>query len=84
MGLMDKSLYTRRVFTASNSRMLEAINSAASAGDIDLLNEINFVMTVNAYERLIDSGLYSSRQRKKQDRRSTDRRAIDRRRSGKR
>ena len=84
MGLMDKSLEARRVFKGTNSRMLAAINAAAEAGDTDLLGEVNFVMTVSAYERLIDTGLYKSVKRKKADRRSSDRRSGDRRKSGNR
>lgn len=84
MGLMDRSLEARRVFTATNSRMLEAINAAADAGDIELLEQVDFVMTVSAYERLIDSGLYSSLKRKGKDRRANDRRSKDRRHSGRR
>ena len=84
MGLMDRSLDARRVFSADNSRMLDAINAVAKSGDKELLEQIEFVMTVSAYERLIDTGLYSSVKRKKSDRRSTDRRTDDRRKSGKR
>jgi hypothetical protein len=81
---MDKSLVARRAFSATNSRMLEAINAAAAAGNTRLLKDIQFVMTVNAYEELIDSGLYRSLKRKKTERRATDRRSGDRRSSGKR
>ncbi len=84
MGLMDKSLDARRVFAATNKRMLDAINAASEAGDTKLLEEIEFVMTVGAYEQLIDSGLYTSLKRKNPDRRSVDRRTNDRRKSGKR
>lgn len=83
MGLMDKSLEARRAFTATNSRMREAINAAADAGNTKLLEDIEFVMTVSAYEEMIDSGLYSSLKRKKSERRSIDRRTDDRRASGK-
>lgn len=84
MGLMDKSLEARRTFTATNSRMLQAINEANDAGDTKLLEQIEFVMTVSAYERLIDSGLYNSLKRKRSDRRANDRRSNERRKSGKR
>ena len=84
MGLMDKSLEARRVFKATNSRMLQAINTVAQAENTKLLEDIEFVMTVSAYETLIDSGLYKSQKRKKSDRRSADRRTSDRRSSGKR
>jgi len=84
LGLMDKSLEAKRVFTATNLRMLDAINAAAEADDKVLLEQIEFVMTVSAYERLIDSGLYDSLKRKGGERRATDRRTNDRRKSGKR
>ncbi|MDC7227573.1 MAG: hypothetical protein PQJ61_12480 [Spirochaetales bacterium] len=81
---MDKSLEARRVFTAANKRMLEALQSAAEEGNTALLEQINIVMPVSAYERLIDSGLYESVRRKGNDRRSVERRSNDRRKSGKR
>lgn len=84
MGLMDKSLEARRAFKATNTRMLKAINASAEAGDTALLEQINIVMTVSAYERLIDSGRYNSVKREKADRRKTDRRTGDRRNSGRR
>lgn len=84
MGLMDKSLEARRMFTASNERMLEAINSLYTAGEKHLLEQIEFGMPVSVYEYMIDHGYYSTVKRMKQDRRSTDRRTGDRRHSGKR
>ena len=81
---MDKSLEARRVFSATNTRMLEAINSASESGETELLQQIQFVMTVSAYERLLDSGMYKSVKRKKSDRRSSDRRTGDRRNPGRR
>jgi len=84
LGLMDRSLDARRVFKGTNSRMLAAINAAAEAGDLEVLENIDFVMTVSAYEKLIDSGKYASIKRKSNDRRSTDRRTGDRRDSGNR
>ena len=84
MGLMDKSLDARRVFNATNDRMLKAIIAAAEAGSTDILQEIDFVMTVGAYEHLVETGLYSSVKRKRKDRRTDDRRTGDRRVPGKR
>ena len=84
MGLMDKSLDARRVFNASNDRMLKAIIAAAEAGNTEILKEIDFVMTVNAYEQLVEKGFYNSVKRKKRDRRNDDRRTGDRRNTGKR
>ena len=79
---MDKSLEARRVFSATNTRILEAINAASESGETELLQQIQFVMTVSAYERLLDSGMYKSVKRKKSDRRSSDRRTGDRRNPG--
>ncbi|MBI9105685.1 MAG: hypothetical protein JEZ04_03015 [Spirochaetales bacterium] len=81
---MDKSLEARRIFTASNKRMLDAVNALAAAGEQGMLERINLVMPVTVYEQMIDQGFYSSVKRKRQDRRSTDRRNGDRRHSGKR
>ena len=79
MGLMDKSLESRRVFSATNKRMLDAVNAAAAAGDTALLKQIDIVMSVDAYEHLLQSGRYKSIKRKRVDRRKNDRRTKDRR-----
>lgn len=84
MGLMDKSLEARRSFKAANNRMLEAINETADAGETDILEQIEIIMPVSVYERLIDTGRYNSVKREKKDRRKTDRRTGDRRNSGRR
>ena len=57
----------------TNRRMLEAINTAAEASDTEILKQINFVMTVNAYEALSNPGATNLLKEKKQDRRKSDR-----------
>ncbi len=84
MGLMDKSLEAKRVFDASNNRMVEALNALADAGKQNMLEQIELVMPVSVYEYMIDRGFYSTIKRKKSDRRSVDRRSGDRRQSGQR
>jgi hypothetical protein len=81
---MDKSLEARRLFTAENRRMLNALKLLEAADENDLLKKIEIAMPVSVYEELIDRGLYSSIKRKKTDRRSANRRSGDRRQSGRR
>ncbi len=84
MGLMDKSLDARRVFSATNKRMMDALNALHASGDTELLEDINILMSAGTYEALIAKGLYKTIKRSKNSPEDSNLPDHERRRSGER
>ncbi len=84
MGLMDKSLDARRVFSATNKRMMDALNELHASGDTELLDDINILMSAGTYEALIAKGLYKTIKRSKNSMEDSNLPDHERRRSGER
>ena len=73
MGLMEKTLTVKKRFSGRNIHILRALISYIEQGHIAENDEIDLVMNIGAYNRIVELGLYKEIKRGPRERRSTDR-----------
>ena len=73
MGLMEKTLTVKKQFSGRNLHMMKAMLAYIEEGHVQENDEIELIMNVGAYKRILEMGLYKEIKRGSGERRSTDR-----------
>ncbi|MBN1648497.1 MAG: hypothetical protein JW874_10715 [Spirochaetales bacterium] len=73
MGLMEKTLSLKKQFSGRNLQMLKALLAYIEDDYIQEEDEIEILMNIGTYNRLLDLGLYKEVKRGSRERRFGDR-----------
>ncbi len=73
MGLMEKTLSVKKQFSGRNLQILKALVTYIEQDYVQDADEIEIIINIGAYEKILDLGLYKEIKRGSGERRSSDR-----------